>query len=49
VETSQGHYGLVIAGEYTLSTDLMTLTVKERRATRTDGEPVTVYVYRRVL
>jgi hypothetical protein len=49
VETSQGRHQIITTGEYLLSTDLMTLTVKEWRTTRTDGEPVTVYVYRRVL
>jgi hypothetical protein len=49
VETSQGSHQIVTEGEYTLSIDLMTLTVKEWRTTRTDREPVTVYVYRRVL
>lgn len=49
VQTSQGMHQIVTMGEFSLSTDLMTLTVKEWRTTRTDGEPVTVYVYRRVL
>lgn len=49
VATSQGQHSVTTTGEYTLSTDLMTLTVKEWRSTRTDREPVTVYVYHREL
>lgn len=49
VATSQGESIVTTTGEYTVSADLMTLTVKEWRSTRADREPVTVYVYQREL
>jgi len=49
LETSQGKFPASSTSEYMLSTDLMTLTVTERRATRHSTEPVVLFVYRRVL
>ena len=49
LETSQGRSPATSVSEYSLSTDLMTLTVTERRTTRENPEPVAVLVYRRVL
>ncbi len=49
LETSQGSFRVTSKSSYVLSTDLMTLTVSERRDTRTSGEPAVVFVYRRVL
>jgi hypothetical protein len=49
LETSQGTHRVTTTSEYTLSTDLMSLTVREWRSTRTLADPVTIYVYRRVL
>jgi hypothetical protein len=47
--TSQGHFPAVSTSEYFLSEDGMTLTVTERRSTRTLAEPAVVCAYRRVL
>ncbi len=47
LETSQGRSPVTSMSEYTLSTDLMTLTVIERRSTRQSTDPVTFFVYRR--
>jgi hypothetical protein len=49
LETSQGRFPSTSTSEYVLSTDLMTLTVTERRATRRSMEPAVLFVYRRVL
>jgi hypothetical protein len=49
LQTSQGTFSVASKSQYTLSTDLMTLTVTERRSTRQTMEPVAVFVYRRVL
>lgn len=49
LETSQGRSPATSVSEYSLSTDLMTLTVTERRTTREHPDPVAVLVYRRVL
>jgi len=49
LETSQGSFPATSTSEYKLSTDLMTLTVTERRATRQSPEPAVVFVYHRVL
>jgi hypothetical protein len=49
LESSQGRFPVTSTSEYVLSTDLMTLTVTERRATRQSPEPAVVFVYRRVL
>gem|GEM_PF-919329 len=49
LETSQGTFPATSTSEYVLSTDLMTLTVTERRATRQSPEPAVIFVYHRVL
>jgi hypothetical protein len=49
LETSQGKFSTNSTSEYMLSTDLMTITVMERRATRLSTEPAVLFVYRRVL
>jgi hypothetical protein len=47
--TSQGNFPATSMSEYSLSEGGMTLTVTEKRSTRKSDEPVTVYVYRRLL
>jgi hypothetical protein len=49
LETSQGRFPVTSRSEYALSTDLMTLTVTERRITRRSNDPAVVLVFRRVL
>jgi hypothetical protein len=49
LETSQGNFPATSTSEYVLSTDLMTLTVTERRATRQSPEPAVIFVYHRIL
>jgi hypothetical protein len=49
LETSQGTFPVTVMSEYTLSTDLMTLSVVEHRSTRRSEEPAVLFVYRRVL
>lgn len=49
LETSQGTFPSTSTSEYALSADWMTLTVTERRSTRSSNEPVAVFVYHRVL
>jgi hypothetical protein len=49
LETSQGSFPSTSTSEYALSTDWMSLTVTERRSTRSSTDPVVVFVYRRVL
>lgn len=49
LQTSQGSSLSTSVSEVDLSTDGMTLTVTERRSTRESKEPVTVFVYQRVL
>lgn len=49
VETSQGIAGMKSTLDFHLSKDRMTLTVLERRQTRESSEPVTRFVFKRVL
>jgi len=47
--TSQGNFPATSTSEYSLSEGGMTLTVAESRSTRQTGEPVALFVYRRIL
>jgi len=49
LETSQGNCTITSMGEFKLSDGGMTLTVTERRSSREGNEPVTVFVYHKVL
>jgi hypothetical protein len=49
LQTSQGEFPSTSVSEFSLSPDGMTLTVQERRHTRTSSTPVTVFVYRRIV
>ena len=49
LETSQGTFPSVSTSEYSLSDGGMTLTVQERRSTRTTPEPAVVLVFTRML
>jgi hypothetical protein len=49
LQTSQGTFPATSTSDFVLSEGGMTLTVTERRLTRTTEDPVTVFVYRRVL
>jgi hypothetical protein len=49
LETSQGSFPATSTSDFSLSEGGMTLTVTERRLTRSTSDPVVVFVYRRVL
>jgi len=49
LETSQGRSPATSVSEYSLSPDLMTLTVREWRSTRQTTDPVVLSVFRRLL